>query len=283
MIKIPAGLIGKELLAFLVANKSEFIAQKCAFPVKSEPVNYPYESIARYAVSRTKAAGDPVSLGGDASIKAVANAANFIDCQMDMLLPDCWKKTIKESGPLGKDRIYHLKDHRQNTEGVIGKITKLYSQDYLLTDLGVDMIGSTQCLVMESSVKENLDEKCFQMYADKIINQHSIGLQYVKLDLAINDPNYPAEFEIWNKYFMQVINKDVATGSGYFWVVYEIKLLEVSAVLWGANELTPTIYEVEEEKESKPSKDTADKNEPEPSTQPSISEMIAKAKININV
>jgi hypothetical protein len=65
--------------------------------------------------------------------------------------------------------------------------------------------------------------------------------------LAVNDPNFPAEFDIWNKYFAQAINKDVATSCGYFWVVYEIKLLEVSAVLWGANELTPCIDEDDEE------------------------------------
>jgi hypothetical protein len=281
MIEIPEGLTGKELLEFLVSNKAVLIKQKCAFPIKSEPVNFPYESEVKHTVTRTKSAGEPVSIGaGEANIKAIANAANFIDCQMDMLLPDCWKKSIKESGPDGKDRIYHLKNHCQNTDGIIGKITKIYSQEYAIKDLGIDMMGTTQCLVIESSVKEKLDQKCFEQYADKIISQHSIGLQYVKMDVAVNDPNYPAEFEIWNKYFMQVVNKDLATKCGYFWVVYEIKLMEVSAVLWGANELTPTIYE---EEKSKPSKDTKDKKEPEKKATPTISEMISKAKINIHI
>jgi DNA-directed RNA polymerase len=81
---------------------------------------------------------------------------------------------------------------------------------------------------------------------------------------------------------MQVINKDVAMKRGYFWVVYEIKLLEVSAVLWGANELTPTIHQAEE-KDFKPSEDTENK-EPEESTQKkSVSELIAESKININL
>jgi hypothetical protein len=157
----------------------------------------------------------------------------------------------------------------------------LYSEEYSLQDLGLNMIGTTQCLVMESSVKESLDGKCYQMYADKMINQHSIGLQYVKLELAINDVNYPTEFDVWNKYFMNVINKDVATKDGYFWVVPEIKLLEISAVLWGSNELTPTVDDNEEK--SKPSTDTEDKEDEPVSTTPSVSEMISKAKININI
>jgi hypothetical protein len=289
-IIIPKRLIGKQLYDFLIANKAELIQQKCAFPIKSDPNNYPY-SVSRPKKKATSKADQTVTIddNGELPIVAIGNAANFIDSQMDMLLPDCWKKTIKESGPAGKNRIYHLKNHCQNTDGVIGKITDLYSDDYSLSDLGLEMIGSTQCLVMESKVKEALDDKCFDMYADKMINQHSIGLQYVKLDLAINDPNNPAEFDIWNKYFAQVINKDKATKCGYFWVVYEIKLLEVSAVLWGANELTPCI-EMEEEDPSeeygtgknKPSEDT-DNNEPPIGTQKkkSVSEMIAECKINI--
>jgi hypothetical protein len=290
MIRIPEGLQGKELLAFLFANKNELIKQKCAFPIKSEAYSYPYsveKPVKKNNKATRKAAGDISVVEDDnneLNIVAIANAANWIDCQMDMLLPDCWKKTIKENGPDGKNKIYHLKNHHQNTDGIIGRPTALYSEDYSLSDLGIDMVGTTQCLVMESAVMEALDDKCYDLYSAKMINQHSIGLQYVKLDIAINDPNCPAEFAIWNKYFMQVINKDVATKTGYFWVVYEIKLLEVSAVLWGANELTPTIDPDDAGddmtgKENKPPKGTGNKQEPD--NTPSVSEMIAQAKINL--
>lgn len=297
MIKIPNDLIGKELYAFLMLYKTELIQQKCAFPRKSEPYNCNKLSVKEIRKNKTtsnKIAGEQTVViddNGEVDVVVIANAANFIDCQMDLLLPDCWKKTIKESGPTGKNRIYHLKDHKQNTDGVIGKVSKLYSEDHSLVELGLDMVGSTQCLVMESTVKEALCDKCFDMYSDKMINQHSIGIQYVKMDIAINDPNYPTEFAIWNKYFMQCINKDVATSVGYFWVIYEIKLMEVSAVLWGANELTPTIHQEELESEtymgsgagkSKPPKGTEHK-EPIKVTQEKISEMISKAKINIHI
>lgn len=280
MIIIPKNLVGKELISFLMANKSELIAQKCAFPVKSEGNEFPYSITKKSKVEANKAAGiQPEETEGEIDIIAIANAANFIDSQMDMLLPDCWKKTIKESGPTGKNRIYHLKDHKQNIDGVVGKINSLYSKDYSLSDLGIlNAVNNTftQCLVMESTVKEALNEKCFDMYSSKMINQHSIGLQYVKLDIAVNDPNYPSEFDVWNKYFAQVINKDVATKCGYFWVVYEIKLLEVSAVLWGANELTPCI-----ESEDSYENDSEGKSKVKEENKISVSEMIANAKIKI--
>ncbi len=281
MVKIPKNLSGKELFTFLKANKAELIKQKSAFPKTSDSSDFGYQievvspgKKAQKAAAKKDAATVIIDDNGELGITAIANAANWIDSQMDLLLPDCWKKTIKESGPAGKDRIYHLKNHKQDTDGIIGNITDLYSKDYALTDLGLQMAGTTQCLVMESTVEEKYSDKTFDLYTDKRIKQHSIGLQYVKLDLAINDPNSPVEFDIWNKYFMQVINKDLATKCGYFWVVYEIKLLEVSAVLWGANELTPCI-DHEDEDEADLGYSTGK------SEMPSIMDMIKQAEIKI--
>ena len=282
MIAIPKNITQKEMFAFLKANKQELIKQKSAFPVKSDSNSFPYQisrstkkSFAKKDIQQV----EEVDLG-QMDIVAIGNSANWIDSQMDMLLPDCWKKTIKESGPSGKDRIYHLRDHKQETSGVIGKPASLYSKDYALADLGLDgYYGSTQCLVMESIVMQSLNEKCFTLYSEKMINQHSIGMQYIKLDLAINDANSPAEFDVWNKYFAQVINKDVATSAGYFWVVYEIKLLEVSAVLWGSNELTPCIEDSVEEiytGKSEPDDSTQKDTEPPLSTQKSFTEMLSE-------
>lgn len=292
MIKIPGILSGKQLHEFLIKNKAAIIAQKCAFPIKSEPRELPCSIVGKSKASSKKAAGDTmveIDDMGELAIVAVANSANWIDSQMDMLLADCWKKTIKESGPAGKNRIYHLKNHCQDTDGVVGKITSLYSKDVALSDLGLDLPGSTQCLIMESTVKEAYDDGTFDKYTDKIINQHSIGMQYVKMDVAVNDPNYPAEFAVWNKYFQYVLNKDVAMQCGYFWVVYEIKLLEVSAVLWGSNELTPTMDNEDDDMSDdsyntgKSSKDTGNKGAGGATHKKTVLEMIQNADKIINL
>ena len=79
------------------------------------------------------------------------------------------------------------------------------------------------------------------------INQHSIGLMYISLGLCINNKDYLPEFELWGKYYDKVINKDVVDEAGYFWIVPEIKVLENSCVLFGSNELTPTLEVISNE------------------------------------
>jgi hypothetical protein len=57
------------------------------------------------------------------------------------------------------------------------------------------------------------------------------------------------------------LNKNIADEYGFFWVVTEIKLLECSCVLFGANEITPTLevkhntqHEPDESTQSEPPK-----------------------------
>jgi hypothetical protein len=131
-----------------------------------------------------------------------------------------------------------------------------------LTDLGLNQSGSTQVLIFETDVMASYNEKIFNQYKLKKINQHSIGLQYVKISLCINDKDSEKEYDFWNKYYPQVINKEVVDQRGYFWVVTEIKLLENSCVLFGSNELTPTL-DVKASTESQPPSGTG-KNQPPP-------------------
>lgn len=261
IITIPGNLVGKSLYDFLIKNKSDLIKQKSAFPIKSEPRDLPVDLSVIKKTNTIKS--DPVQVQevepGEVYVTAVANTAYWCDSQMDVLIADCWKKTIKEAGPDGSDKVYHLKNHDQSTDGVIGYAQKLYAKEFLLTELGLNMVGMTQSLVLESLVKEYLDESCFHQYNDKKIKQHSIGMQYIKLDLCINDSNNPTEFANWNKYYSLVINKSKIDSVGYFWAVTEIKLFEVSAVLFGSNEITPTLDT--EQKDNEPDIDSTHKKE----------------------
>jgi hypothetical protein len=108
-------------------------------------------------------------------------------------------------------------------------------------ELGVKTNGSTQAVIFETDVMRSYNEKIFNQYKFGKINQHSIGLQYVKIELAINDEDSEKEFDFWNKYIGKIGNPDFAEQDGYFWVVGEYKLLENSSVLFGSNELTFTL------------------------------------------
>lgn len=236
-VLIDDTLKGKDLFNALLANKSQLIAQKKALPKFTEAVCVTPDL---FHVKEQQAVKTAIGyVAPDATsvrVKLVANTALFMDSQKDVLLPDCWAKSIKD----GKGRL-HLKDHNYSIDAQVGDVVNIYSQEVSLTELGINQAGTTQSLIYESDVQKSYDEKTFNKYKSGNIRQHSIGLQYVKIDLAINDSDYKEEFANWNKYIDQIINKEDAQAAGYFWIVPEIKLIEVSAVLMGANELTPTL------------------------------------------
>lgn len=228
-IIIDETLKGRELFDFLIANKSDLIAQKKAIIKTTDAIS----SNTFFTSKATKAAEDT----GSIHVKVVANAALWMDSQMDVLLPDCWKRSINNR----KGMIPHLHDHVHTVDAVVGDVTDIYAQDISLRELGLDKSGSTQCLIFETDIVKSYNEKVYNLYRQGKIKQHSIGLNYVKIEIAINDEESQKEFDFWNKYIDKVINREEAEGRGFFFVVSEIKLLENSAVLFGSNELTPTL------------------------------------------
>jgi rubrerythrin len=239
---IPENLKGKDLYKFLVENKQQLIREKKSLIKRTEPLQFDPSIImpAAKTVAKKDNGETEETFIPDADtvrVKVVANTANWIDSQLDMLIDDCWKASIKNR----KGMIPHLHDHYQCIEGKIGEVASIYSQDMKLSELGINKSGTTQVLVFETDVMKSYNEKVYNQYKLKKINQHSIGLQYVNISLCINDEDSEKEFDFWNKYYPLVINKDMADEYGFFWVVSEIKLLENSCVLFGANELTPTL------------------------------------------
>ncbi len=241
-IKIPTDLKGKELQKFVHENKNALLTQKKMMPLKEGsylPLDVmEHELKISDSVLKAASAAGATPNPDVVHIKAAANTAWWCDMVMDVLIDDCWTKTIVEREGL----IPHLPDHTHKLEAMIGDVTKLYSQQVKLKDLGLKGVaGSTQVLCMESDVQKSYNAKVFNLYKNKKVNQHSIGLQYTKIFLCINNEDYKEEFANWNKYFSRIINKDFVAGVGYFYAVTEIKLLEVSAVLFGCNILTGTL------------------------------------------
>ena len=266
-------LTGKELFKYLVENKSALIAEKKSLPKYTDSVSVvPTLFRVKKGTANKSEVIEQVDDEADASsgngamdentdtlrVKVVANTCNWCDSQMDVLLRDSAKRTIKER----KGLLVHLHDHIHSIEAKVGEVADVYLQDINLTDLGINQVGYTQAIIFETDVLKSYNEKIFNQYRLKKINQHSIGLQYVKIELAINDPDYEKEMDFWNKYYPLVINKDAVDAKGYFWVVSEIKLLENSAVLFGSNEITPTIS-VTSGAKSHPSAEDIDSTPPE--------------------
>jgi len=153
-----------------------------------------------------------------------------------------------------QDKIWHLHDHEQKITSKVGKPTSIYEKQIAWKDLGIEKEGRTICLCMDSNIMKDMNVGVFGQYLAKEITQHSVAMKYIDINMAINDPECKQEYSVWNKYINQLGNKAAAMDQGYFFAVKEAALIEISAVLAGSNELTPTIDNVENSKQEPPKK-----------------------------
>lgn len=281
-LNIPDFGSKKELFAHLRKNHDSIIAQKKALPTTSDNLEFGYslrdnpgrkfqQPGFKAAVSQAAATAS-TETEKELVVDIIANVAGWCDSQMDVMIKDNWNKSISDAGASGQKLIYHLKNHVYSTDAIIGKDPELYTKmiDLSMFNFTSD-IKKAQALMMSSTVCEDYDCKTFQLYEDGQIKQHSIGLQYVKIYFCMDsdEPEDTMYKDNWDKYYPLVINKERIDGRGYFWAVTEAKILEVSAVLFGANELTP-IYST-----SQPTDDTEEQPEKSTEHQPSNKQQTA--------
>ena len=128
-------------------------------------------------------------------------------------------------------------------------------------DLGFNYEGQTQVLIFDCEVEKDRNLFMVEQYAKGRVKQHSVGMRYVKLDLAINSESKfdKEEKAIWDKYYSQIVNKERADEKGYFWAVTEAKVIEGSAVPKGSNFATPTISVGKEPQGIEPLESTQEK------------------------
>jgi len=162
----------------------------------------------------------------------IANTYNFMDSHDDVHLNGVFSKTIQENVP------FFLHDHKFEIGAQIGKVLKSYEKEIAWKDLGVEKEGNTMSLVHDVEIYKDYNESIFNKYRLGDVNQHSVGMMYVKIDLAVDDRNDIKGFELFNKVLPLLGNSDKALEQGYFFVVSEAKLRETSAVLMGSNPLT---------------------------------------------
>jgi len=236
----------KELFEYLVENKTKLINMKKSTRKYSDSAYS--SSVAKKSEETTKGHVE----GSDLIKTIVGNTYNWMDSHDDVHLKNTFTKSISEKS---KD-VFHLHDHKFELDAIVGEPRKIFEQEIAWKSLGVNKSGTTQSLMMESKIIDDNKPNIFNAYKNGKINQHSVGMQYVKLELAINDENEEEEFKVWNDHIDKIANKEKAEERGFFWAVQEAKLIEISAVLRGSNELTPTI-----EGKQEPSYDTPEVTE----------------------
>lgn len=270
---IPEFKTQKELFEFLHKNQSTLIAQKKAMVKEADGfLTTPFIVIPKgnKETGQDKVVkADPVYIqqidpANDIRVKSVINTTNLFDSHKDVHLPSLWDKSLKENTGL-----LHIQEHRGTQFDKIiadGEDLEAYTKTFSWKELGYPQFkGQTEALMFDSLVRKDRNAYMHEQYVKGYVKNHSVGMRYVKLVLAINDEDYGAEFEAWEKYIEQVANKEDAEEYGYMWIVKEAKVIEGSAVPKGSNWITPT-QSVEEVK-TEPSSDTPDKiNEPSSDT-----------------
>lgn len=237
-----------------IAKKSELIEMKKAAVKTADSV------IHTPSTQKTEANKADAPKGNQMMKTIVLNTYNWMDSHDDVHLEGIFTKTISERGPKGSNNIFHLADHEYKISAKVGQPKDIYEKQMAWTDLGVNKEGYTTALIMESEIKREWNERMYNAYKDGEINQHSVGMQYVKIDLAADDPENKEAQDLYKEVLPKLGNREKAEEQGYFFVVREARLKEGSAVLLGSNTITPTI------KDEEPSKDTP-KDEPLENTQ----------------
>lgn len=219
---------------YLRQAEKALIRVKKSSDIPSDIITYPYKIIQKQRIEKS---GSIIKPPTDViHVKVIANTANFIDSQLDLIVPGAWNKSINEN----KGFIPHLHDHEKTLTAKVGDVTDIYTEQTKLRELGIDKDGETETLIFETDIKKDYNPQIFAQYGNGSINQHSISLRYIDLSLGIDDEDDEIHYNNFKTYVEQAINPEVAIENGYLWIVKELRLIENSAVLWGANELTFT-------------------------------------------
>lgn len=237
----------EELFDFIHQNKSLLISEKKYEVKKADSVCFIPSVISdRYA---SKSSSDELMKKSSINAKVVINTTKLFDSHRDVHIDGLWRKTLSE-----QRNTYHLQEHKMAFNSIISDNVSASTQLYLWKELGYNFEGNTEALVFDSIIEKKRNPFMFEQYANGWVKNHSVGMRYVQLYLAINSDSseYKEEKEVWDEYFKVIANKQTALDEGFFWAVREAKLIEGSAVPIGSNWATPT----QEVKSIEPSQDT---------------------------
>jgi len=237
-------------------NRKELIAaKKEMFGIKSggkkTSLNADYE-VPLYKGSNIFGSS-PVSLNDD-EVFAVINSVGFMDSHLDVSMKGSWTKTIEERGQLLKA----LKDHSRKVDDIFAENLGAMVLELPINLLGFNAVGNTEVFGM----KLKPEQAMLEMYQKNMVTEHSAGLQYVKIGLAINDEREEEGYKEWLANIDKVINREVAEQFGFFYPIYEQKAVEGSAVVFGSNSYTPAFTNKSLASKEEPLQNTQKEGEP---------------------
>ncbi len=249
-----------ELFRFMKENKSLLIAEKKATVKCADAVSYieGYVNEKGDTVKTEPTTATDLLKKDTLRIKVVINTTNLMDSHDDVHMKGIWKKSVKE-----QKTLYLLQEHQMKFENVITDKVIAKVKEYNWSELGFNFKGTTEALVFDAEISKDRNPFMFEQYAKGYVKEHSVGMRYINIDLAVNseDKYYETEKAVWDKYINEVHNREEAERKGYFFAVTEAKVVEGSAVVKGSNFATPTISVKENTEEPLESTPTENKDD----------------------
>jgi phage head maturation protease len=168
------------------------------------------------------------------TVEFVANTYFFIDSDQDMLISGCAAKSINDRGPKSNAtaKIKHQSDHVLNTKNVVGRFD-------LIDERNIDGMDVLYCESHIPSTAKGNDDLI--NYQEGLYDNHSIGFRYKQIVKAVLNSTNEMERKAWDEFYPLALNPEKADEEGFFWVVKEIELFEISVVSYGANKLTANL------------------------------------------
>ena len=248
----------EDLFKALVENKKELVSIKKSVTKNADAVSFSYLDTSVKIDTTKEDIQEQMQEPNQLNVKVVINTTNFLDSHNDLHVNGIWNKSVKDN-----TSFLHLQEHEREFDKVISDNAKGYVQSMTWKKLGLPYDGKTEALIFESTIDKKRNEFMLNQYANGWVKNHSVGMRYVQLELAINtEAEYDKEYKaLWDEFYPLIANKEVADDRGYFWVVKEAKIIEGSAVVMGSNSATPTLENktfeaVENTSTDEPSEDT---------------------------
>lgn len=187
-------------------------------------------------------------------VKAIINTTNVIDSHMDLHVKGIWNKTVSDN-----PYTYHIKQHENRFESILSSRAKNINETMNFKDIGLSIDKEMEANINLFTLDKAKNEFMFNQYVNGEVKQHSVGMRYINIDLAWYDEESQKEMDFFNWAKSEAINPEIADEYGYVFVVREAAKREGSAVVFGSNPFTPTLYV----KNYEPSKDTRKQEPPE--------------------
>jgi hypothetical protein len=111
------------------------------------------------------------------------SAFDNVDSDNEIVVPGAFRRTIRERGPQGSNRVAFLRQHRP--ELLLGRPSVLKE----------DKFG----LYFESTISQtSYGKDTMILYQDQVINEHSIGYDVVKQERTQDKPTRLLELRLWD-------------------------------------------------------------------------------------